>query len=116
MGVSRPHRSASLTGDDAPRIAERAATRGRCATECGDEVAGVDEVRYQSNSSFVAAAEPHCPRRLNERFVSAPSRLRRRPPRRSSANAPQRADAAQRTVVLSTQKFPPEARTPTFHA
>jgi len=35
MSVSRPHPSAA--DNDAPLIAERAATRGRGAMECGDE-------------------------------------------------------------------------------
>jgi hypothetical protein len=41
MSVSRPHAPASAAGNDAPLIAERAATRGRSETEGGDEQAGV---------------------------------------------------------------------------
>jgi hypothetical protein len=36
MSVSHPHAPASVAGNDVPLIGERAATRGRIATECGD--------------------------------------------------------------------------------
>jgi hypothetical protein len=38
MSVSRPHTSAFISSNDAPLIGERAATRGRGATQGGDEV------------------------------------------------------------------------------
>jgi hypothetical protein len=38
--VSRPHAAAFIARNDAPLIAERAATRGRGATAGGDEHAG----------------------------------------------------------------------------
>jgi hypothetical protein len=40
MSVSRPHALSSIANHDAPRIGERAATRGRRAMEGGDERAG----------------------------------------------------------------------------
>jgi hypothetical protein len=40
---SRPHPSASVAGNDAPRIDERATTRGRSATKGGDGRAGAKE-------------------------------------------------------------------------
>jgi hypothetical protein len=42
MSISRPHPAASVAGNDAPLVDERAATRGRSATEGGDEHAGVN--------------------------------------------------------------------------
>ena len=45
MNVSRPHPSAFVAANDAPLIDERAATRGRSATEGGDERAGA-KARY----------------------------------------------------------------------
>jgi hypothetical protein len=41
MSVSRPHAAAHVAHHDAPLIAERAATRGRSATEGGVEHAGL---------------------------------------------------------------------------
>jgi hypothetical protein len=41
MSISRPHAATVVAGNDAPLIAERAATRGRIATEGGDERGGV---------------------------------------------------------------------------
>jgi hypothetical protein len=41
MSVSRPHPPAFVAGNCAPLTGERAATRGRSATESGDERAGV---------------------------------------------------------------------------
>jgi hypothetical protein len=41
--VSRPHASAFVAGNDAPLVGERAATRGRSATEGGDERGGVKD-------------------------------------------------------------------------
>jgi hypothetical protein len=46
MIVSRPPSPASIAGTDAPRIGERAATRGRGATEGGAEHAGVKRGAY----------------------------------------------------------------------
>jgi hypothetical protein len=91
---------------DVPLIDERAAARGRCATEGGDEYAGVKrrclpdlanrierlEPRRVGGDSTAEArsvsAEPYCPMGLD-----GPLRVRARPPpslgtmRRSSANA-----------------------------
>jgi hypothetical protein len=48
----------------------------------------------RSRSSFVAAGKPHCPSGRDERFASAPGRLRRR--QRSAA---ERADAARSPIL-----------------
>jgi hypothetical protein len=85
--VSRPHSAAHVAANDAPLIDERAATRGRGATECGDGHAGAKRAlsvrtapsRTGSNGgqreSFVwQSAEPHCPRRPDEHFASALAR------------------------------------------
>jgi hypothetical protein len=41
MSASRPHAASAVAANDAPLIGERAATRGRVATEGGDEHAAL---------------------------------------------------------------------------
>ena len=88
--------------NDAPLFGERAATRGRSAMEGGAEHAGCEE-RYPFEIQLCGSRRsPHCSTRLDERFAAAVVGHPPSPPtRRSSANAPQRAGASQRKVVMS---------------
>ena len=56
--------------NDAPLIAERAATCGRVATEGGDEHTVVRRALSVRDPALWQSAEAHCPSGLDERFVS----------------------------------------------
>jgi len=121
--------------NDAPLIGERAATRGRIATEGGDEHAGVKRAFIRSNASLSNRIErqegptPARPRRTTRPGARPPVdelrpwELDDRPhsptvvaatARRSSANAPRRAGAVQRKVAMSRpvrgERYPPNWR------
>jgi hypothetical protein len=88
--------------NDAPLIGERAASRGRIATEGGDGDAGVK--RHYMSQSLLFTANVSRFARGNRMSASSPQSTARLATtmRRSSPIAPPREGAAQRKVAMST--------------
>jgi len=61
MSISRPHATAFVARNDASPIGEGAATRGRRATEGGDERAGARRALSVRDPTLQRLAQPHCP-------------------------------------------------------
>jgi hypothetical protein len=106
MSISRPHTAASVALT--MRRSSANATRGHGAMEGGDERAGVKRRHSFERPTLVV---PHRSARAKRRGQGrARPRARTRPPaspsrtRRSTANAPQRAGAAQRKVAMSARR------------
>jgi hypothetical protein len=89
MSVSRPPAAASVAGNDAPLIGERAALRGRSVTEGGDDSAVRSALLVEAPALRMPAADDATRTRT---VVGTPARLRRRcegraiPSRSSLAN------------------------------
>jgi hypothetical protein len=86
------HPAASIAGHDAPPIGERAATRGRSATEGGDERAGAKSAIRSQQCAPCRRSKPQPPRRTTDygRARSSMTYIAPASPattRRSSANA-----------------------------
>jgi hypothetical protein len=98
--------SAFVAGNDAPRLGERAATRGRSRTEAAMGARGRGE-RYPFGSQLYGSR----PSRAADGAGSA-FRVRTHPPpspptRRSSPNAQPRAGAAKRNAMICSEDPPP---------
>ena len=89
------HAGASVAGNDAPRIGERAASRGRGAAEGGNECAGLKGA-IRSRSNFLAVATPHRPSGSDEGFAPAAASFAGNNAPLIGERAPQRGGVARR--------------------
>ena len=72
MNVSRPRSAAFVaTGDDAPLIDERAATRGRMAAEGGDGYGGVENGQFKVNATAARRLHEEHRARSESRWLGA---------------------------------------------
>jgi hypothetical protein len=120
MTVSRPHYTASIAGNDAPLIGERAEMRGRTGMQGGDEIPEhqrrttrpgmgtlvdeLPEIGWHCGRRHVGPAPPelHCPREPGKLSAFTHASSRPATMRRPSASAPRRTGAAHWKTAMRT--------------